>query len=73
MDDASSATWAGTVSLPQPDRLSAYYECLAYGAGKFVAVANRKRTGGSNGVDLGETGPTNVAAYSADGKKNGPP
>lgn len=65
-DDA--ATWAGTVSLPQPDSLSAYYECLAYGAGKFVAVANRKKTGGGLGVDLGETGPTNVAAYSADGK-----
>lgn len=65
-DDA--VTWNGTVSLPQPNSKKASYECLAYGAGKFVAVANRQKTVGGPGVDLGETGPTNVAAYSADGK-----
>lgn len=65
-DDA--ATWKGTVSLPQPDRLDAYYWCLAYGADKFVAVADKKATGGSGGVNLGNVGPTNVAAYSPDGK-----
>lgn len=66
-DDA--VTWNGAVSLPQPNYYDASYKCLAYGADKFVAVAYKQPTGGSNGVNLGETGPTNVAAYSADGKK----
>lgn len=66
-DDA--VTWNGTVSLPQPNSKNAAYERLVYGADKFVAVAYDQPTSGSLNVNLGERGPTNVAAYSADGKK----
>lgn len=64
---ADAVTWSTGVKLPQPGR-TATYRNIAYGAGKFVAVADRQKKTSSMGVDLGETEPTNVAAYSADGK-----
>lgn len=66
---ADGATWSTGGMLPYPSSVSSVtYKVIAYGAGKFVALGNTQPTGGSSGVDLGETGPTNVAAYSADGK-----